>query len=1378
MPKLLALNTVHPYWLIILVLMVIRAHAQSDQPSSSPEKYPIANQFEHLSVEDGLSNDYVTAILQDRDGYMWFATGNGLNKYDGSTFTVFKPNPSQPSRSFLNSFIMGLCEGDSTRIWAVTKGGGLHEINRKTGLVTPHPIQAAQANRWNNQISVYQDRQHILWITTFAGLARYDPARHHFTLYPSPVPDAPVITVFEDRQQRFWVATHLGLYHFDRATGRFTRIAIQGWTGPQPSFKSFYQDEHNVLWLGAAAVSAGYSLFKLDLDKLPWNLIPYNPNGQINPYIWHNAIHRDSKGIIWVGTTDGLQAIDPVTEQVFTYRSDPDFFKGLSSSSTQAVYHDRSGMLWIGTDNGIDRQALNTKPFTTYQVKPNERMASMPENRAFAVFKDKRGRIWFNNSPALCRLSADQKQLEKIPPENVGSVGEHVNEVMSFLPDGRDGIWLGSYDGLYHYDGITGQFTPYPSEIPAQFIAIQDKDGKPWGDVWVGGDGGFASFNPRTRQYTYYKYKPGNPDGLPDKYVYGLLVSRAGEVWILVHRLGVCRLNPKTGRMTRYSAGLKGHLSSNDVRCIYEDKDGVIWIGTHLGGLNRFDEKTGQFTAITHQDGIPGSTIVGITGDDSGNLWLSTHDGLCRVNPRTKAIHTYRVSDGLPSNNFKQNAVFRSGNQLIFGSENGIVQFSPAEILDDTRPFPVYITSLTVLDQPRALTDSVIRLKHDENRLSIGFAALAYEQPRLNQFAYQLVGINKDWIQNGNRTTVNFTSLPPGTYTFRVKAANSNGFWSKREASLLIIVQPPWWASWWAYGLYILIIGGAIWGYIQFSTNRIRQRQELELNRREAEQLKAVDELKTRFFSNITHEFRTPLSLIIAPVEKLLQEGRFDGPALKLVHRNAQQLLRLINQLLDLAKLEGHHMSLSPMQGQVTEFIDPIVVNFQRAAEQKGITFTCDLATFPPQEHVFDADKWEKILTNLLANALKFTGKGGRVTLTVAPAVEAEEMKGVDFQLVDSGIGIAPEHIPHIFDRFYQVDTSTTRAHEGTGLGLALVHELIQLLGGHITVDSQAGAGTTFRWRLPVSPVSKAVDLPQISGFRSELERPVTGPLTSPKPVPVTNPTSEQHPVPRVLIVEDNEELREFLAGELATSYHILQASDGQQGWEMAQSELPDIILTDVMMPRLDGNELCRLLKSHADTDHIAVVMLTAKAALPSRIEGLQQGADEYLSKPFSMAELQLRLQNLITRQQKLGDYYRQQFALPGSSNGAVVSPSASPASASSDVSTDPFLARIYALLEQHLDDSSINVDWLADQLAMNRKTLYRKVQSLIQLAPAELIRQYRIRKGAELLRAGCNVAETADRVGFSTPSHFTMVFKETYQQTPTEFIASRLKSS
>ena len=541
----------------------------------------------------------------------------------------------------------------------------------------------------------------------------------------------------------------------------------------------------------------------------------------------------------------------------------------------------------------------------------------------------------------------------------------------------------------------------------------------------------------------------------------------------------------------------------------------------------------------------------------------------------------------------------------------------------------------------------------------------------------------------------------------------------------------------------------------------------------QADQLRELDQVKSRFVTNITHEFRTPLTLIMSPVEKLLREGRFDGPMLTLVQRNAGRLLRLINQLLDLSKLEGNHMTVSLVQGDINEFIDHLVEPFRRVAGQKDVTLTYTAGEALPKTVAFDADKWEKILTNLLSNALKFTPPGGRVMLTVMPVRADDAVSGAQIQLTDSGIGIASDKLPHIFDRFYQADTSTIRDYGGTGIGLALVRELTGLLGGTIAVESEFGVGTTFRLTLPVQPVSAVVDAPESSRITPELH--LAEPLILAVPAPVASLTVEESSVPRIVVVEDNDELREFLVGELEPAYRVFQAADGLAGWALTQSELPDIVITDLTMPRMDGYELTRFIKGHADTDHIAVVMLTAKTAPPSRMEGLQQGADDYLSKPFSVDELHLRLRNLISRQRKLGDHYRQQFALPRADSPRRPDtlggdPKISPG--------DPFLVRIYALLEEHLDNPALSVDWLADQLAMNRKTLYRKVQSLIQLTPADLIRQYRLRRAAEWLRAGRNVAETADLVGFNTSSHFSIVFKEFYHQTPSEFITRRVKTS
>lgn len=512
----------------LLLIPLLRGFAQPSPPDKGTpaDDPPIRPYFDHLSVEDGLSNNSVNCLLQDREGFMWFGTNDGLNKYDGWAFTALKPNPDDTVHSFRNNQISGLCEDHENRLWVATLGG-LHEVDKATGRVTPHPIRVGNADRWNYQHSVYEDSQRVLWVSTLGGLARYEPTRHRFTLFPVPHPEATIKTVFEDPQHRFWVATYQGLYLFDRSTGRFTLIPVPVAAGAaQPTFIAFYLDTRQVLWLATA--TTGYGLFQLDLRRQPWHLAPYNPGGQINPFTFLNSLHGDAGGMLWLATTTGLQRIDPIRHQVFTYRPDPSAPKGISSNTAQTVYHDRAGTLWVGTDNGIDRQAVTNKPFMTYQVRPSIGRVNLLENKAVALLPDRNGHFWTSTGYNVYRPTAGGRSA-LLAPETLGSTPRVKNFVLAFLPDGADGIWLGTRFGLYRFDEATGRYDSYPSEVPVEYISRA-----PTGELWIGGydspSYGIASLNPRTHRYHYYKYRPNDPGGLPDQYVHGLLVSRTGDV--------------------------------------------------------------------------------------------------------------------------------------------------------------------------------------------------------------------------------------------------------------------------------------------------------------------------------------------------------------------------------------------------------------------------------------------------------------------------------------------------------------------------------------------------------------------------------------------------------------------------------------------------------------------------------------------------------------------------------------------------------------------------------------------------------------------------------------------------------------------------------
>ncbi|QJW88488.1 hybrid sensor histidine kinase/response regulator [Spirosoma taeanense] len=1069
------------------------------------------NYFEHLSVQNGLSHNSINCIHQDREGFLWFGTYDGLNKHDGYNFTVFQPDPANPNHSFQSNKVTGLCEDHTGRLWAVTEGGGLHEVDKRTGRVTPHPVRVKNASRWNNQLFVCEDRQGILWISAYGGLIAYNPGKRHFRLYPSPKNEVPVKRAFEDHQNRLWVSTGQGLYQFNRQTGRFTPLYLDSPAASQPTFNAFYLDEQDRLWLG----TAGSGVFQINLRSQPLRIVPFNPGGLINKYVFLDGIHCDADGDLWIGTTDGLQRVNLTSQQVVTYRPDPNNPNGLSSPSAQAVFHDRSGTLWVGTSNGIDKQITHTKHFTPYKIKPSKGAVNLFVNKIHSLLVDHHDQVWLTNQFSLHRLDEQKQQLTELPLSPVGFSDQYQNYIFALLPDGPLGIWLGTRDGLYQYNASSKQYTRYPADINAQLLSRG-----PTGDIWLGGESGIASFNPRTHQYTYYKYKAGDTAGLPDKFVYSLLASRSGDVWVGINGKGVSRLNPATGQFTHYTAGPRpGQLNNNEVLTFYEDPNGIIWAGTNQGGLNRIDPKTGYFSPVTTQDGLPSNRVVAIAGDKAGNLWLSTNRGLCRYNPRTKAVRSYDINDGLPSNDFVENAVVTKNNRLYFGSRNGYVRFNPDSIRDDTRPFPLYVTKFKVLDRDRPLTDSVITLRHDENFLSFEFAALAYVMPERNRYAYQLVGVDNNWIQSGTRRFVSYTSLPPDDYVFRMKAANSDGIWNSQSTSLHIRILPPWWKTWWAYTLYVLALVGSIWGFIRYRSRQLRianrlleetvavrtaevsqQRNEIARQRDSLE--KTLSELTSaqrqliqkekmaslgELTAGIAHEIQNPLNFV----------NNFSAISVELVEEMTEELQAgHQNDALDLADLLGQNLRKITHHGQRADAIikgmlqhsrtstgqkDPTDLNslaneYLRLAyhglRAKDKSFNARLVTeFDPNLGLIPvvAQDIGRVLLNLFNNAFyAVSEKQKRVGDDYQPEVMVSTRRtdyAIEICVHDNGIGISQT----VLDKIYQPFFTTKPTGQGTGLGLSLSYDIITKgHGGELTVQTEEGKFAEFIIKFPL----------------------------------------------------------------------------------------------------------------------------------------------------------------------------------------------------------------------------------------------------------------------------------------------------------------------
>ncbi len=795
-----------------------------------------------------------------------------------------------------------------------------------------------------------------------------------------------------------------------------------------------------------------------------------------------------------------------------------------------------------------------------------------------------------------------------------------------------------------------------------------------------------------------------------------------------------------------------------------QGSNGTLYAGTEQGLFQANPKPPFAFTYIS---ALGEQLINALREDKSGKLWITTNQGMFWYEPSAASAIQFRSSDGLQGDEYNFNAAAATSQGLLaFGGVNGLTLFDPQKVILNTSKPPVVITSLKIANQevpvynanrsdgymlPQTINHTTdLTLRHDQNYLTFNFAALDFTNPTRNKYAYKLEGIDNDWVYaDALNRSATYTNLTPGAYILRVKAANNDNLWNADGAAVAIRILPPWWRTWWAYAMYILAAVAALVLARRNIIQRERLKTQLQLEHVEVTKLKELDDFKSRFFANISHEFRTPLSLIIGPTEKLLADDKEKNyPELGIIHNNSISLLNLVNQMLDLSRVEAGSLQLQVRKTDLTTGLKIFTSPFYSLAASKRI----DLSVVVPSTAIdgyADLSFLEKIVNNLLSNAIKYTQAGGLVTF------KAEDKNGyLQITVTDTGMGIPDSQIDKIFDRFYRVHEVTSV--EGTGLGLALTRELVRTHRGEITVTSEYGKGSTFIVTLPIAEQYYSAD-----EYRTEppdylpLKEPL--PDTTPAIVVDTNASPNGSEKPVLLVIEDNTELRDFIKSTLISSYTVLEAPDGETGLRLAIDNVPDIIITDWMMPRMDGATVCRNIKSTTATDHIPIILLTAKAGVESRIEGLETGADDYLTKPFDLRELRIRVANLIEQRKKLQAKYQ---------TGASFS--YKPIKAES--ANEKFLKRLHEIVEERISDSKFGVEELAREIGMSRVQLYRKLTALTNQSAVEFLRTYRLERAADLLRQGVgNVAEIAFQVGFDNPSYFTKTFREHFGTLPSE---------
>ncbi len=1305
---------------------------------------PHSSRFDKITQAEGLSNNQIQCIFQEKAGWMWFGTSQGLNRYDGYQFSVFYSDVDGRG-SLRGELVRCIFEDSENRVWVGTEKGGLNLFNRGQERFSHFFFENQDIDTTFSVESIIADNNGKLWMATSEGVAFLNKNNKLELIDLFRQSERKIIPreLFFDKKNNLWIGTQTGLFYYDFQTRSCQNIPLPGSKETLEEIHSMFLDSDNILWIGTYNSGPYYVNLNSKSVKKLTTWVNFGRSETVR------TICEDQQGILWFGTRGGLVAYDRESETYSVSLRDEDESLSLSLNSVLSLCVDSKGDLWVGTRGGINYRDIDKQAFMHLKASKND-TRFLNDAEVYSFMFNGNDLLIGTESGGINIYNMENHRFRYIERQQ----GLSSNCIKSFVRYDNQ-ILVGTFQGgINILDANTYQVKNKLQHRIGDDRSLSDdrvwctfKDRK--NNIWIGTQKGVDIYNPQNNTF-----QPQN-DFFNKKACFWIYEDTQGDLWMggedemLIY-------NPGSKKIKRYK---------EVTRSILPTTNGQFWIGTRGHGLALYDKEKGTIKYLTQSNGLCNNIVQALLRDSLGYIWVSTMNGLSRFDEQSGEFINFDAQDGLQDNQFNYTAAITANdNRLIFGGINGINIFNPLNVRKNFYVPPVVLTDLKIFNKEveigTAIKQSInvaskIELSYKQNVFSIDFAALSYANSKKNRYAYMMEGFDVDWIYSGTINTATYTNLDPGEYTFKVKGSNSNGIWNEQVTSIKIIIHPPFWKTIWFRTIIFLILGIILYYVANFYLKKIRLKNELLFEKTKAKKLHEIETMKLRFFTNISHEIRTPLTLILGPLNQVIDTGTVDGDSknkLNLVKRSAEQLLKLINQLLDFRKLEAGKYKITYGKADLVFFINSIVESFQAMAVEKQVEMN-----FHSKEETcftwFDSDKIQKILNNLLSNAIKFTESKGVISisfelLTKNLPEESESKPYYQITVSDSGKGIPAKNLGNIFERFVQASNSKNTT--GSGIGLSITSEFVKLMNGEIDVESKEGLGSKFIVQLPL------LNEEDIEAMDSDMDSK----NVIDESLPINALTEGGVRKNIILVADDNEDIREYITSNFEQDAVVIQAANGKEAGELALKYIPDIIISDLLMPEMNGDAFCKKIKKDERTSHIPFVLLTAVTSKETEKDALKVGADDYITKPFDIHILKLKVDNLLSLRNTLRDKYKNEFLLsPSIVN--LVSPD------------EKFLKKALDIVEKYMGDADLDIERFASEVGVSRMQLYRKLEALTNMTVKEFIRDIRLKRAAQLLEQNkANVSEIIYLVGFKDLAYFRKCFREQFGMSPSDYAA------